>query len=201
MKTLTNLLLTWMFLFLTACSFMSPVKVGPDSGYVINSVPHPAVHGGGHVNALLVMTPDTNPVFNSTRIAFTVKPYQITYYSGSRWIQTPAEMLTPLLTQTLQQTSHFTNVITPPFSAHYDYALRTNIKTLLIDYTRRPAVLEMTLQEQLLSMQSGHIVASRTFSTSVPLPVRSPYGAAIAANRATERLLAEIASWCAHHAR
>lgn len=196
MRLCTTLAAVLMCLFLTGCSIMSPVKMGPDSGYVINAVPHPVVRSSRHINGLLVMTPETNPVFNSTRMAFTLKPYQITYYSDSRWIEAPSDMLTPLLIQTMQQTNHFTHVISPPFGGHYEYALRTNIKSLLIDYTQRRPVLRLILSEQLMRVQSGRVIASRTFTAAEPLPARSPYGAVIAANRATEQLLAQIAIWC-----
>ena len=186
-------------LILSSCSFLSPVNVGPDSGFVINTAPDHVIQSHRGSGVLLVMTPDTNPLFDTTRIAFTARPYQISYYANSHWAESPANMLSPLLMQTLQKSHHFKTVIAPPFAGQYTYALRTEIKTLLIDYTRRMPVLQMTLQEQLISPVSGRLISARDFTTSVPLHHKSPYGAVVAANQAASRLLAEIAVWCVHN--
>jgi len=195
---LKQLLVTLITLTLASC--LSPVKSGPDNGFVINSIPDHVATSRRHSGTLLVLRPDSNPVYNTTRIAFTMQPYQISYYAVSHWIQTPADMLTPLLMTTMQKTNRFKTVITPPFIGHYDYTLRTQIKTMLIDYTQCVPVMRINIQAQILSANSGRIMASREFSTAAPLPQKSPYGAVIAANRGTARLLTEIAKWSIYRA-
>lgn len=190
MKQLLIIVIT---LSLTSC--LSPVKTGPDGGFVINSVPDHVTKSRRHSNTLLVMRPDINPVYNTTRIAFTMQPYQISYYAVSHWIETPADMLTPLLMATIKKTNRFKTIITPPFVGHYDYALRSQIKTLLIDYTQRIPVMRINIQAELMTASSGRIVSSREFSAAVPLPQKSPYGAVLAANCGTEKILADIAKW------
>ena len=188
-------------LMMSGCSFLSPVKTGPDSGYVINTMPCNVHKSHWRSAVLLVLSPETNPVYNTKRIAFTIKPYQISYYSTSRWIEAPADMLTPLLMQTMQQTNRYKTVVSPPFTGAYNYALRTQIKTLLVDYTCGTPVLRLALQEQIIGANSGRVIASRSFSTAVPLRQKSPYGAVVAANRATAKLLGEIAAWSVKHTR
>jgi cholesterol transport system auxiliary component len=195
-----QLLVLVMMLTVSACSVLSPAKLGPDNGYVINSVPDHVVKSGRHSRTLLVMRPDTDPVYNTTRIAFTMQPYQISYYAVSHWIETPADMLTPLLVATMLKTNRFKTVIAPPFIGQYDYALRTQIKTMLIDYTQRLPVMRINIQAQLIGASSGRVLSSREFSTAVPLYQKSPYGAVVAANHGTSRLLAEIARWCVKRA-
>lgn len=192
-----NLAIISSVLILSSC--MSPVKLGPDCAYVINSVPDQVKMSRQRSLSLLVSTPDTNPVYNTTRMAFTTHPYQIGYYSRSHWVESPSSMLSPLMVQTLQKTHRFKAVVTPPFAGTYNYILHTQIKTLLIDYTCPTAVVELTLQEDLISATSGRLIASRVFTTKEPLPSKSPYGAVYAANQATERLLAKIATWVVNH--
>lgn len=187
------------FSVLSAC--MAPVKVGPDTGYVINSVPDHVIKSRQRAITLLVALPETNPVYNTRRMAYTTCPYQITYYSQSRWVQAPADMLEPLLIQTLQKTNHFKAIVSPPYTGHYDYVMRTEIKTLLIDYTQRTPVLRLSLQGQIISAVSGSVRSSQDFTTSVPLPQLSPYGAVLAANCAVEELLREIAAWSVKNTR
>ena len=76
---------------------------------------------------LLISVPETIPVYNTTEMAYMIKPYQIAYFSLNQWAETPAEMLQPLLVQTLQNTHHFKAIVTPPYSGHFDYVLNTQI--------------------------------------------------------------------------
>lgn len=198
MKTLIrSLVASASVLILSAC--MSPVKTGPDCSYVINSVPDRMMVSRKRGLTILVSQPITDPVYNTTRMAFTTHPYQIGYYSRSHWVDSPSGMLSPLLIQTLQKTNRFKAVVSPPFPGAYDYVLDTKIKTLLIDYTCGTPVVKLTLQEDIIGASSGRLIASRVFSTSEPIPQKSPYAAVYAANHATERLLAKIAVWVVRH--
>ena len=185
---------------MSGCSFMSPVKLPPDVGYVINTTPSHVVKSRQHRQTLLVAHPDTNPAYNTVRLAFTDHPYQISYYSFSHWAESPADMLMPLIAETMQNTHRFRAIITPPYTGQYDYMLRTQIKTLRIDYTRPIPVLQLDIQAQMIHAGSGNVVSSREFKTSVPLARRSPYSAVVAANEATAILLKKLAVWCVAHA-
>lgn len=188
-------------IFLTISGCMSPVKSGPDTGYVINSIPDHIIKTRKRSISMLVMTPETNPVYNTKRMAFTTSPYQVTYYSHSRWIEAPSGMFSSLITRTLQKTNHFKAIITPPFTGNYDYALRSQINTLLIDYTQRTPVFRLSLQVMLIKASNGRMISSRDFEASVPLPKASPYGAVYAANCAAEQVLAKIATWSVRNTR
>jgi cholesterol transport system auxiliary component len=176
-------------------SCFGPVKTAPEMGYVINSAPSKVVKSRRHSATLLVLHPETNPAYNTTRMAFTMHPYQISYYSQSRWIEAPADMLAPLISQTMQNTNRFKSVISPPFTGSYDYALRTQIKMLQIDYVRDCPLLQLDVQAQFIRGQSGNVMATRAFKVAVPLEQRSPYGAVKAANLATSLLLTQMAVW------
>jgi cholesterol transport system auxiliary component len=186
-------------IMLTGCSFMSPVKIDAESGYVINTAPNHVVRSHMNAHTLLVMQPETNPVYNTTRIAFTNRPYQISYYSHSHWIESPADMLAPLIAQTLQKTGHYKSVISPPFSGVYGFALRTQIKTLEVDYTRAHPALIMVIQSHIMRASDSRLLASREFKAAVPLHQCSPFGAVVAANSAAAKLLTEMAAWSVRH--
>src|SRR3990167_6097003 len=138
MKYCMKLMLTLaVAIILSGCSLMAPVNSAPDVGYVINTVPQHIVKSHPHNKSLLVMYPDTNPAYNTKQIAFMQRSFQISYYSINHWIETPADMFMPLIAETMQHTRHFRAVITPPYAGTYDYALRTQIKLLRIDFNRR----------------------------------------------------------------
>jgi cholesterol transport system auxiliary component len=179
----------------SGCSFMSPVQTMPETGYLINAVPA-VKKSSQRAGAILVLRPETNPIYNSTRMAYTTRPYQITYYGESRWAEAPADMLASLIAQTLQKTNHYKAIITPPFTGLYSYALRTQIKTLLIDYSHPRPVFRLSIQAQLISASSNRLLSSHDFTVTMTLPQRSPYGAVVAANRAAEKIMSEMAVWC-----
>lgn len=194
-KLFNGLLVVSISLFLTSCSMFSPVKQGPDQGYVLNKAPVIKSKLRKSANTLLVLRPETNPVYNTKRIAFTVKPYQITYYNKHHWVASPASMLHPLLVQTLQNTKRYRSVIMPPFTGTYAYTLRTQLQELRIDYLHQSPVLIMVLQAQLIRSSDSSLLSSREFDAIVPLPESSPYGGAVAANQATSRILAKLSTW------
>ncbi len=198
-KILKNSVTMMAFTMVTGCSFMSPVKVGPDTGYVINSAADHVAKSSRHQRTMLIMHPETNPAYNTTRMAFTMHPYQLSYYSQSRWIEAPADMFAPLIMQSIQKSGRFKSVIAPPFAGQYQYALRTQIKTLHVDYARQMPTLDLQVQAAIIAAGSGNIVATRDFKVSVPLQQYSPYGATVAANRASSIFLSELTAWTLHH--
>src|SRR5690606_13007295 len=49
---------------------------------------------------LLVFPPETRPLYDTTRMAYTTRPYEIAYFSQHEWGETPSQMLQPLLLRT-----------------------------------------------------------------------------------------------------
>lgn len=180
---------------LTACSFFSPVKVPPDTGYVIDTVPDHIKKSHRKHRTILVLHPDTNPIYNTSRIAFTMQPYQVSYYNYSHWVLPPADMLTPLIAKTIKNTHLYRTVAQPPFAGQYDFALHTNINKLEVDYSECVPVLRLQVDADLLRAIDGRVIASRSFNVVTPLHHKTPYSAVVAANESTSVFLAELARW------
>lgn len=194
-KSLRNTAVLFNCVLLAGCSFLSPVKMGPDTGFVIDQMPSHVKRVAQRHATFLAMRPDTYPAYNTSRIAFTMRPHQISYYAYSRWIEAPADMYMPLIAKTLEKTHRFSAVVSPPYVGQYDYALMTQIKMFQVDYTVSPAMFRLGWQAQLLRARDGRLMASKEFNIAAPLPCKSPYGAAVAANDASAQLLGELASW------
>jgi len=183
-------------LLLVSCSVFSPIKTQPEARYELKSIPPVAVAKRAHASTLMVMNPETNPPFNTTQMAYTNQPYQISYFAKSRWAATPAEMLQTVIVQTLQNTHYFHAVIQPPSNSQYSYALSTQVITLIQDFSSNPSRVRLTLEAQLTRTGTGRIIASKRFSIVEPSPQNSPYGGVIAANRASARMLNELTEFC-----
>lgn len=189
-------LLSMGMISLSSCSLLSPVKAENRSTYVLNTVPTHVVQKKTRPITLLVMQPETRPAFNTTQMAYTLRPYQVAYFSQNQWAETPSQMLQPLIVQTMQNTHLFHAVATPPFMGRYDYMLNTEITQLEQDFTRVPARVQMKVRVQIIRNATNQVVATKQFTASEPIRYKSPYSGVVAANRATSHILKEMASFC-----
>lgn len=191
-------LLSLVFAVMTqvSCSLLSPVKTDQANAYVINAVPDHVVQRQRQSTTMLVAVPDTRPVFDTTKMAYTTKLYRVGYFSQNQWAETPSQMLLPLMTQTLQNTHMYRAVLTPPYAGRYDYVLSTQITQLQQNYTRKPALLQFSLRANIISMTSNQVVASRQFSVSLPIRNATPYNGVLAANKVVSQVLAQLAQFC-----
>jgi cholesterol transport system auxiliary component len=181
---------------LSSCSLFSPVKIEAPTRYMINSPPPYVYTKKTSRKTLLVLTPVTQSVYNTTQMAYAIKPHQIAYFSKNEWAENPSEMIQPLLTQTLRNTHSFHAVASQPFTGHYDYVLSTQILQLKQNFTCYPPVLQMKVNAQLINASTNRIIATQLFSEEWPMVQRNPYAGVVAANHATNAILGKIAVFC-----
>lgn len=181
-------------LLCSSCSLLSPVKVESENTYLIDETPAPIV-AKKHSTTLLVMPPESVPAYNTTQMAYSIKPHQIGYFIQNRWAETPAQMLYPLIVKTLQDSHHFHAIVTPPMRC-YDYVLSTQILELQQDFTYCPSMIRFKLRAELTRASNGCVVGTKEFLILEPAPQNTPYGGVIAANIATEELLFRLRRFC-----
>lgn len=179
---------------LSSCSLFSPVE-NQIRVEVINKLPLDLPQRETHPATLLVLPPTINPVYDTVRMAYRTRPYQVDYFSRHEWGASPAQMLLPLLTQTLENTHYFDAVVTPPYFGPYRYALRTEILELAQDFTSDPAKLYLSLRVQLVDGTSNRIISSRAISLRESMLRETPYDGVVAANDATAKTLRQIAGF------
>ncbi|WP_323844127.1 ABC-type transport auxiliary lipoprotein family protein [Microbulbifer magnicolonia] len=178
----------------SGCTLFSPVKDDMRVA-VIDKLPLELPQRQPHPATLLVLQPAINPVYDTVRMAYRIRPYQIDYFSRHQWGASPAQMLLPLLAQTLENTGYFGAVLTPPYFGPYSYALRTEILELAQDFTTDPATLNFSLRVQLVEGTSNRIVASRAIALREPMLQRAPYAGVVAANDAAAQALQQVAGF------
>jgi len=192
-----GILLVNIFL-LSGC--LSPVSTDRNCTYFIKCIPHCIPQKKPHPLTLLVLPSETQPAYNTTQIAYSLRPFQIAYFSRNQWAETPSQMLLPLMVQTLQCTHYFHAVVTPPFMGRYNYLLNTQIITLQQNFYRCPHVVELNARVQLSRSDTNRIVATRQFCIIVPIPCKTPYCGVMATNRAASIFLSELAKFTVQHA-
>ena len=143
-----------------------------------------------------VALPRAWPGFDTAQIAYVRNPYELDYFATSRWADTPARMLAPLLARALDQTGGFRAVVPRPGTVAADYRLDTEIQRLRQNFAVQPSRAELTLRAQLTDLRSRRVVASRTFEETEVAPNEDAFGGVVAVNAALQRLLGEIAEFC-----
>jgi len=144
------------------------------------------------VGTLLVLTPKAQPAYDTTRMAYSLRPYEVAYFRDHEWAEAPSQMLQPLLVWTLQQTGFFRATLTPPARGRTSYILDTDILELIQDFTVRPPVLRAAVRLQLLG-PAGEPIASRDIAVRETMPEANPESGIVAANRAMAKILGEAA--------
>jgi cholesterol transport system auxiliary component len=160
---------------------------------VLNKIPSEVPQRASRSAVMLVLPPQARPIYDTTQMAYSVQPYEVAYFSQHEWGETPSRMLQPLLVTTLQNTGYFAAVITPAYGGRYSYALRTEIRELIADFTSEPPLLRLSLRCVLQEGAAGQVIAVKEISIREPMQQKTPRAAVVAANEATAKALQELA--------
>jgi len=153
--------------------------------------PRPAAH------TLVVNPPRAAAGFDSTRIVYLRQPQAIDSYALSAWVDTPAQMLAPLIVGALQRSGTFRAVVRGPSAVEGDYQLDTELIRLQHEFMSHPSRVRLTLRADLIATASRRVIASREFDASAVAPSEDTPGGVAAAHAAVQRVLAELAAFCA----
>ena len=201
-------------LLASGCGGLSPKSASPPSFYSLDAAgagaataaqPRPAaIRAGNTANAaptLIVNPPHAAAGFDSRRIVYVRELHKLEYFAHSEWVDTPARMLAPLIVAALENGGAFRAVVLTPSAASGDLRLDTEIVRLQHEFGAGPSRVRFTLRAYLVEVKSRRVLASREFDASVPSVSDDPYGGVLAANRAIETVLGEVAAFCTETAR
>lgn len=183
-------------LLLAACTGCTTQQVARQTVYVLEAQ-HAAKPAQDKRNIVLaVSVPQARPGFDTPQMAYVQQPYELNYFVTSRWTDTPARMLEPLLVLALEQTGGFRAVVQTPNTVSADVLLDTILIRLQQDFMTRPSQVRLTLRAQLIDVRSQRVLAVKLFDESENADSENAYGGVIAANRATQRVLEQLAEFC-----
>lgn len=144
---------------------------------------------------LLVNVPRAEPGFDTPRMAYLDKPFELSHYAANQWADTPARMVASLLVQSLEQSGIWRAVVSIPSSVKADYRLDGQGLILQQEFTERPSHVRLTLRLQLVALSEQRVVGTKWFDLMEPAPSEDAYGGVSAANRAVTRLLDQATGW------
>lgn len=151
---------------------------------------------------LLVSPPQAEPGFETQRMVYVKRPFQIEYFAVNEWADTPVRMIAPLMVHALNRSGTWHAVIPLPSLTPGDYRLDTYGFRLQQEFLQQPSRVRITARLQLVDLKESTILGTRAFETVENAPSENAYGGVLAANRAVAGLLDQITLWlqqCIRH--
>ena len=149
---------------------------------------------------LIVGAPHAAAGFDSQRIIYLREAHKLEYFARSEWVDTPARMLAPLIVAAVSNGGGFRAVLPTPSAAAGDLRLDTDILRLQHDFDTSPSRVRFTLRATLVDSATRRVLAWREFEASVAAASDDPYGGVVAANRAVQTALQQLAGFCLEEA-
>ena len=145
---------------------------------------------------LLVSPPQAESGFETQRMVYIKRPYELEYYAVNQWADTPVHMFVPLMVQALNQQNDAWRAVVPlPSSVRGDFRLDTHGFLLQQEFLQQPSRVRVIIRTQLIELKQSTIVSSRTFEVVENATTENPYGGVQASNRAIAGLLDQMGSW------
>lgn len=184
------------------CSLLKPTAMPATAFYSLDRPPGSALPAAPATAPTLIVNPPIAAAgYDSQRIIYVREPHKLEYFAHSEWVDPPARMLTPLLVTAAAGTGAFRAVVLTPSAAAGDLRLDTEIIRLQHEFQTQPSRVRFTLRASLVDDKNRRVLAWREFDAVVPAATENPYGGVVAANRAVQTVLEELAAFCAETAR
>ncbi|GJL67314.1 MAG: hypothetical protein NPIRA05_22850 [Nitrospirales bacterium] len=151
--------------------------------------------------SLLVSLPQPAPGYESQRMAYEQVPHELRFFATSQWVDSPASMLAPLITNALETGTEWGAVIQLPSVLRGDYRLDLFQVVLVQEFTQQSSQIRLALRAQLVTVFDPRVIGTRSFEFHEAAPSEDAYGGVQAAQKAVETLLVELKHWlqgCLH---
>jgi cholesterol transport system auxiliary component len=189
-------------LVVCACSLLRPTATPPTAFYSFERPRGSAPVTAAAIAPTLIVNPATAAAgYDSQRIIYVRETHKLEYYAHSEWVDPPARMLLPLLVAAVEETGAFRAVVLTPSAATGDMRLDTEIIRLQHEFQTQPSCVRFTLRAYLVDDKTRRVLAWREFDATVPAATDNPYGGVVAANRAVQKVLGELAAFSAEAVR
>jgi cholesterol transport system auxiliary component len=181
---------------LGACTAIQPPRVETPNQHVLAPAPLPKAARPQRDLVVEVAPPRAWPGFDTREIVYVREPYELDFFAASRWADTPARMLGPLLARSLEDTGSFRAVVALPSTVPADVRVDTEIQRLQQNFAVKPSRVELALRVQLTDLRGRRVLATRVFDEVEAAASEDAAGGVAAANVALQRALAAIADFC-----
>ncbi|MGD9851678.1 MAG: ABC-type transport auxiliary lipoprotein family protein [Nitrospirales bacterium] len=146
---------------------------------------------------LLLSIPQPAPGFESQGMIYEQVPHELRSFATSQWIDSPARMLVPLLTKSLEASETWGSVVLLPSMVRGDFRLDISQVALVQDFTQQPSHIRLTLRAQLMTVVDPRVIGTREFEFQEKASSEDAYGGVLAAQQAVSRFLMNLNDWLA----
>ena len=147
---------------------------------------------------LLVSSPRASGMLNSSRILYTRRINEAAYFAQSQWVDTPSQMLLPLMASAIQRTGAFKAVLSTPTGASSQYRLETELIAFEHSFLTQPSQVNMVMRAALINTKTREVVSRSDFSATVAASTEDAYGGVLAAQKAVQLVLSDVSTFCAN---
>ncbi|MDO8320525.1 ABC-type transport auxiliary lipoprotein family protein [Rhodoferax sp.] len=195
---------------LSACSALRPASTPATNYYALGSPPQSAsavdkalpiaAITASKAPTLLINPPHAASGFDSPRIIYLREPHKLEYFALSQWVDPPARLLGPLLVTAINKTGAFRAVVLMPGAASGELRLDTDIIRLQHEFLTHPSQVRLTLRATLVDDKTRRVLAWQEFEAIEPADSEDAYGGVLAANRAVQKVVDQLAGFLAGQA-
>jgi cholesterol transport system auxiliary component len=187
-----------LLLLISACS-LGPTETSAPRTYFLNpeiSWKNPHSYGERIGSAVLLITqPKAQAGFDTARMAYLLRPYEVNYYAVNQWADTPARLLHRIVVENLDKTGQWSAVLQGASSVRAQYRLDCDNLVLEQQFFSRPSRVRLALRAHIIDLKTSAILATQYFELFETAPSEDAYGGVQAANHASAKLLIELAAW------
>lgn len=144
---------------------------------------------------LLITQPRAQAGFDSARMAYLLRPYEVNYYAYNQWADTPARLLHRIMVESLDKSGLWSAVLQTPSAIPAHYRLDCDNLILEQQFFSRPSRVRLVLRAQIVETKTQTILASRYFEFFENTASDDAYGGVEAANHAAAKLIAAMTEW------
>jgi cholesterol transport system auxiliary component len=188
MKNWHSALLSFV-LCITACS---PVKIPVIQQYQLNAFSTKLLRHKPTTSSLYVSPVEAAGGYQTEKMLYIDKTFGLHPFTKNAWVDSPGDMLYPLLVESLQKSGYFKAIVSKVYAEYFDYRLDTYLLKLQQNFTKKPSQLELSVKVVVTDVKHNKPLRSRIIHVKALCPMNTPYGGVIAANKATLALTAQI---------
>lgn len=182
-------------LSLAACSLLPSAEPVVIHRYTLDRPPPDKRFDPGGP-AILVAAVRARPGSASRQIMYRRGPSEAGYYTRSRWLAPPADMLQPLVVDALEGTARFRAVAQPGDTIAADLRLDLELVELYHDVSSDPGSVQLRVRARLQRMAPPAILATKQFAYAAPVVANNAASAVDAVDSLLDELLREVAQFC-----
>lgn len=196
MRVFNLLFLGMGFLFIIGCS---PVKTTVTNQYQLSNYSAKQFASSPRHTTLLITAPESVAGYQTEEMLYIKKPFKVESFANNAWTNPPADMLYPLMTESLQRSGYFYAVASSPYSEAADYRLDTQLLRLQQNFLKKPSEIEFAVKVVLTRVKDNQVMASKLISQHIPCSMDTPYGGVLAANKAAQQFTAVVTEFVLFH--